>query len=37
MPQLSKYRIQKVDDVGIDKNNNNNYANKVEEKVAEPQ
>ena len=31
MPQLNKYRIQKVTDVGIDKNAN------MEEKVPEPQ
>ena len=37
MPQLSKFRIQKVNDVDIDKNNNNKYENKIEEKVAEPQ
>ena len=41
MPQINNYRIQKVNDVGIDKNANidnnvtNKYRNKVEEKVAE--
>ena len=41
MPQINNYRIQKVHDVGIDKNANNDnnatnkYRNKVEEKVAE--
>ena len=37
LPQLSKYKIQKVNDVGIDKNSNNTYGNNLEEKVAEPQ
>ena len=37
LPQLSKYKIQKVNDVGIDKNSNDKYGNNLEEKVAEPQ
>ena len=40
MPQINNYRIQKVNDVGIDKNINiinKNSANILEEKVAEPQ
>ena len=41
LPQLNKYRIQKAEDVDIDKKevvNNvvNNYNKKIEEKVAEP-
>ena len=41
MPQINNYRIQKVHDVGIDKNANidnnvtNKYKNKMQEKVAE--
>ena len=41
MPQINNYRIQKVNDVGIDKNANNDnnvtnkYKNKMQEKVAE--
>ena len=41
MPQINNYRIQKVHDVGIDKNENiennvtNKYKNKMQEKVAE--
>ena len=37
LPQINKYRIQKVNDVGIDKNINeiNKYGNNIEEKVAE--
>ena len=41
MPQINNYRIQKVNDVGIDKNANinndftNKYGNRVEEKVPE--
>ena len=41
MPQINNYRIQKVHDVGIDKNANNDnnatnkYKNKMQEKVAE--
>ena len=41
MPQINNYRIQKVNDVGIDKNANinndvtNKYENRVEEKVPE--
>ena len=41
MPQINNYRIQKVHDVGIDKNTNNDnnatnkYKNKMQEKVAE--
>ena len=42
MPEINNYRIQKVNDVGIEKNINlntnaiNKYGNKVEEKVPEP-
>ena len=37
LPQLNKYRIQKAEDVDIDKKEVvNNYSKKVEEKVAEP-
>ena len=41
LPQLNKYKIQKAEDVDIDKkefvnNDVNNYRKKIEEKVAEP-